>query len=206
MITSRVLTLPAWNGSSDLDYQTMLSGQEACEGESRGRWRIIELLSQTGKPFEAKLAWTAGNGGNLHTRITVAHATRVGLFARYLDVRIANLASAENTVSGVVAPARTFVQTHNQFEIRGDKPVPHLGALTDLYIPPFAERLHFYLTDYASRASWAIAVTDAQGVLRSYTTADTIPDEGLCVGGAGLIQVSGGAQTGQWRAVFTLSL
>ena len=205
MLTSRVLKLTAWNGTDALGFQTLLSGQDGdCRREARGQWRIVELVSQSGKPFEAKLGWTAGQGGNLKAKITVARATRVGLFCRSLDVRVANLDAESNRVSGVVAPARSFVQTRNQYEVRGSS-APH-AALVEIPIPPFAERLHFYVTDYLNLSSWGIAVTDAQGTLRSFTTADTIPDTGITIGGAALIQVSSGAQTGDWRAVFPLSI
>ncbi|MFT5680572.1 MAG: hypothetical protein ACI8RZ_001478 [Myxococcota bacterium] len=205
MLTSRVLQLTAWDGTSDLTFQTLLSGQDGnCERESRGKWRIVELVSQSGQPFDAELKWTAGNGGNLKALVTVSRSTRVGLFCRSLDVRVANLDDATNTVSGVVAPARTFVQTRNQYEVRGSEGVHN--APVEIVIPPFAERLNVYFTDYANLTSWAIAVTDAQGTLRSYTTADTIPDSGIYIGGAGKIEVYSGAQTGEWRAVFSLSI
>jgi len=205
MLTSQVLSLASWNGTDDLDFQTLLTGQDGdCSRESRGKWRIVELVSQSGQPFDAELRWTAGNGGNLKALVTVSRATRVGLFCLSLNVRVANLDDAINVVSGVVAPARTFVQTRNQYEVRGSE--GEHAAPVEIPIPPFAERLHVYFTDYANLASWAIAVTDAQGTLRSYTTADTIPSTGITIGGAGKIEVYSGAQTGEWRAVFSLSI
>ncbi|MFT5686105.1 MAG: hypothetical protein ACI8RZ_007060 [Myxococcota bacterium] len=211
MLTSQVLSLASWNGIDDLVFQTLLTGQDGnCSRESRGKWRIVELVSQSGQPFDAELRWTAGNGGNLKALVTVSRATRVGLFCLSLDVRVANLDDAINVVSGVVAPARTFVQTHNQYEVRsgGGSGGSKVGTTypVEIPIPPFADRLHFYVTDYANRSSWAIAVTDAQGTLRSYTTADTIPDSGLYIGGAGKIEVYDSAQVGEWRAVFSLSI
>ncbi len=207
MLTSRLAVLPAWNGSSDLDFQTLLSGQDGCEGELRGRWRVVELVSQSGQPFEAQLAWTAGNGGNLTALVTVARAARVGLFARHLDVQVANLASAENVVSGVVAPAQTFVQTRNQYEVRGQEgpDATHMTAV-EIPIPPFAERLHLYFTDNAGLSTWTVSVTDAQGTLRSETTADLLPPDGIYIGGAGTIAVNSNGNVGSWRAVFSLSL
>ncbi len=208
MLTSQVLTLAAWNGSSDLDFQTLLSGQDNhCAREVRGAWRVVELVSQTGKPFDATLRWTAGNGGNLTALVTVCRSTRVGLFCRSLDVTVANLASVANTVSGVVAPAQTFVQTHNQYEVRGreGQDATHTDSV-EIPIPPFAERLHLYFTDTANLTAWTVSVTDAQGTLRSNTTADLIPDTGIYIGGASLIEVNSGGNTGNWRAVFPLSL
>ena len=205
-LSSRFIELPAWDGSSELSFQRLLSGQSGCRPGTGGRWRVIELVSTAGRPFEAHLSWTAGNGGNLKAKVTVARGTRIGLFARSVDVRVANLSSEDNKVTGIVADSSSFVQTYNQYELRGlnDTDNPYSA---ELEIPPFASRLSVYTTDSVSDlANWYINVFDGQDTLRTFLSLDQQPDGGVEVGGAGRMALYTNGEVAAWRAVFTLSL
>ncbi len=204
-LPSRLLTLPAWDGEEPLRFERLLSGQSGCAPGS-GRWRIIELVSSSGRPFEARLAWTAGSGGNLRAQVTVARGTRIGLFARSITVEVANLSEGDNKVTGIVADSASFVQTHNQYEVRGanDNDLPYSAPLE---IPPFATRLSIHTTDDPSDLpGWRVNVYDGQNTLRTTLTLAQQPDTGIEVGGAGRITLSTSGQVAAWRAVFTLSL
>src|SRR5262245_52784336 len=100
---SQVATLAAWGGSGDPPLQDLLAG-EACEG----RWRVVELISLSARPFDVLLGWTGGQGGNLSARLTISRGTRVGIYACSLTVRAANLAKAENTVVCNVSDSSSF--------------------------------------------------------------------------------------------------
>ena len=205
-LSSRFETLPAWDGTSALSFQRLLSGQSGCGPGQGGKWRVIELVSSSGRPFEAHLSWTVGNGSNLKAMVTVARGSRIGLFARSVDVRAANLSSAENKVTAIVADSASFVQTHNQYELRGlnDNDMPYSAELT---IPPFATRLSVYTTDSTSDlAGWYISVFDGQDTLRTFLSLDQQPDGGVEVGGAGRMTLFTSGEVAAWRAVFTLSL
>ena len=205
-LSSRFETLPAWNGSSALNFQRLLSGQSGCGPGKGGRWRVIELVSNAGRPFEAHLSWTAGNGGNLKAQITVARGTRIGLYARSVDVRVANLSKLENKVTGIVADSASFVQTRNQYELRGQN-LSDNPYVQDLEIPPFATHLSVHTTDSVpDLAGWTLSTFDGQDTIRSAITLAQQPDGGIEVGGAGRITLSTSGEVATWRAVFTLSL
>jgi len=206
MISARVQPLVAWDGSSDLSFQDLLASDGDC-GAARGRWQVIELVSQSSKPFEARLAWTAGNGSNLTARMTIARSARVGLFSRALRVRVANLANVENKVSGSFAEARTFVQTHNQYEVRGANTSDNGPYQAELLIPPFATHLSVYLVeDEADLSNWYVQFEDGQGTTRSHTPVSKQPDGGFEIGGAAHAYLFSNVELAAWRAVFTLSL
>ena len=206
-LTARVLSLSAASEGA-LAYQSFLGGQSGC-GDAGARWRVIEVFSESRLPFQAEVTWSAGGGGNLRAHLTVSRGTRVAVFARTFTVRVANLSDAENTVSGVVADADTFVQTHNQLELTGQHDGNDLAGAqsSELEVPFFARHLHVYLHgEGLDPALWGVRVYDGQNILRSSTPVSTIPSGGLEVGGARKVELYSGSQAGVWRAVFTLAL
>ena len=206
MLPSRVQNLSAWDGSSELSFADLIADDGDCR-TPRGSWRVVELISQSARPFEARLSWTAGQGANQSAWLTVARSARVGLYARGLNIRVANLANAENTVSGTVAGARTFVQTHNQYEFRGQNTTDNGPYQADLPIPPFATHLSVYLVEDATDlANWYVQFVDGQGVTRSHTPVSMQPDGGFAVGGAAMAHLYSNVELATWRAVYTLSL
>ena len=102
---------------------------------ARGAWRMVELWSSDALPFEARVVWTGGGGGQRSAWVTVSRAARICVHARALAVRVANLGDRTGRVCLAVADG--FAQTHNVWEWRG-----RVGAEpTPVPVPPFAQRL-----------------------------------------------------------------
>ena len=186
--------LPAWN--AELKLINLLDADA-----SAADWRIVEVFSRTGLPFELLLVWSAGGGAGAEARITVARAARICVFARGLRVQAGNLADAINRVGVTVADA--YAVTENQWEATGET-LDH-GTTADVPVPPFARRVRVEMADATLLPTTTLKVYDGQSTLRSTVAADKQPPEGVPVGGARTVQVAASGATA-WRAVFTLSL
>jgi hypothetical protein len=165
-----------------------------------GAWRIVELFSRDGAPFEVELSWSSGSGAGAMVHFTLARAGRVSVFARGLRVRAANLSSSDNRVGVTVADGQAV--TRNVLEVVGQ-----LGenAAQALEIPPFARGVTLELSDAAQLPGAQIRVYDGQGTLRSTTTGDEQASTGVPLGGAGKVEVLAAAACA-YRAVFHLVL
>jgi hypothetical protein len=163
-------------------------------------WRIVEAFSQGGLPFELELAWSSGHGAGAKAMVSVAHATRVSVYARSLRIRARNTSADPNLVGITIADGHA--QSHNQWEVRGE-----VGPGNDaiVAIPPFARAARLELADVAAAQQTVLQVIDGDNVLRSsVVVADQAP-AGVLVGGAGSLRVTSAAQTA-FRLTFTLNL
>ncbi len=207
MLSARTITLDAWDGEAEPVFSDLIGTDGVCGVQARGQWTLVELVSQSDRPFEAHLRWTAGGGGRLAARISVSRSARVGLFARALTVRVTNLAGAENIVSGNLADARVFLQTHNQYEVRGLNAEDGGPYEADLPIPPFATHLSVYVADSeADLANWFVRFKDGQGSVIASTPLTKQPHGGFEVGGASSATLYCNVELARWRAIYTLSL
>jgi hypothetical protein len=182
-------------------FQEAPSFSELLDTEARhGAWRIVELFSVDGAPFEVELSWSSGSGAGASARLTVARAGRISVFARALRVRAANLSSSENRVGVTVADGHAV--TRNVLEVTGQ-----LGdnASEKLTLPPFASAVCLELADAVLLPGAEIRVYDGQGTLRSTTTGDEQPSTGVPLGGASKVEVSSGSACA-YRALFHLAL
>jgi hypothetical protein len=166
----------------------------------RGAWRIVELFSTDGAPFEVELSWSSGSGAGASARLTIARAGRVSVFARALRVRAANLSDAENRVGVTVADGQAA--TRNVLEVTGE-----LGenATQGLEVPAFAHSVTLELADHALLAGASLRVLDGQGTLRSTTAADEQSSGGVPIGGASKVEIQAAAACA-YRAIFHLAL
>jgi len=98
-------------------------------------WRIVELGSDSDRPFRAHLSWFGGDSPTpAEARLSVARRARVCLYAKRLDVHVQNVTNAPNTVSAFVQDSAVAVPTANTLEVWFD------GAAF-IPIPPFATRV-----------------------------------------------------------------
>lgn len=178
-----------------VSYRTLLNPSALSEA-----WRIIELFSSTGAPFNVLLNWSAGQGAGATAWITVARSTRVAVYARAVTIQVGNLSLAENTVTATIADG--YADTHNQWELR--------SALVNLTpaavgIPPFSRAFRVELADSSLLSTLEIRVYDGSGVLCSHTLGDAQPESGIPLGGAGALEIESPSDV-EYRVVFYLRL
>lgn len=181
----------------EVRYEPLLNAEARAD-----TWRIVEAFSRNGLPFELELGWASGSGSGAKAQITVAHATRISVFARALTLRATNLTGAANRVGVTVADG--FAPTRNQWETTG---FVGEGSPGDFGVPPFAERLRVELADPSVAATTTVRLLDGTGLARSVFSVADQPPEGVLVGGVHTVQVlSKNASSIPYRAVYLLSL
>ena len=164
-------------------------------------WRIVEVFSRTGLPFEVDLSWSSGSGSGAVAQVTVARSTRICLHARSLRISSTNLAKKINRVGVTVADG--FTPTRNTWEV----PIAvGEGEPFTSIVPPFAETFRVELGQLAAYPNTQIAVKDALGDVRATYNAALQPVYGIPVGGASKVEVSTNHPGTLARAVFHLSL
>ena len=186
--------LPVWDTA--LKLVSLLDAEAELD-----TWRIVEVFSKTGLPFEVELGWSSGGGSGSGAKITVARSARICVFARSLQVRAGNLADLVNRVGITVADA--YAVTVNQWEHRDSS--PDQGVQLDVPIPPFARFVRVELADPSGLPTTNLKVYDGLGTLTATVAGDKQPPIGIPVGGARRFTVTSGS-VGEWRAVYTLHL
>lgn len=147
-----------------------------------GYWRLLEVWSLDGRPFQLSLDWTGGGGGGQSALITVARATRVCIFARGMTIRAANLSTAgTNRVAFTTADLIAPVPTNNVFEVVAVEPPG--GVPLSFTIPPYAVRCRIETSTVASLAATDVEVVDGSSNVISKFFANTQPSEGFFCGG-----------------------
>lgn len=167
---------------------------------SQDTWRIVELFTLGGGPFEAELAWSSGSGVGARARVTVSQATRVAVYARAIRVSARNLTLDDNQVGVTIADGQAV--TRNQWEAQA---TVRPGAPTVVQVPPFARSVRLDLADPAALSGAALWLVDGGGVLRARVPADQQSDDGVLIGGAREIHLHAGAEVA-CRLVFDLTL
>jgi len=174
---------------------------ELLKAEAEGdAWRVVEVFSRTGLPFDVELQWSSGGGSGVTALVTVARATRIGIHARSLRVIASNHADKVNRVGVTVADG--FAATRNQWEHRGHYVRSSVPTL--IPIPAFGESLRLDLADPSSPPV-LIRVRDGLGAVRAAYAAANQPASGIPVGGAASVELDAPAEL-DFRAVYQLSL
>lgn len=188
-----VRELPVFSGTLEL--------RDLLQGESQyATWRLVEVFSDKGLPFELELRWSGGAGSGAWSKLTVASATRICLFARSITLRAANLSSDVNRVGVTIADG--FAPTTNTYEQRDT-----CDAVTPVRfsIPPFAQTFSLQLADRGKLPGAVISFFDGTGAVRGQVSGATQPGEGILVGGTGRIEVLTSSPT-DLKGIFTLAL
>ena len=163
-------------------------------------WRLVELFSLAGEPFEAELSWSAGQGVGARALVTVSHSTRVSVYARSLRVRARNLAVDGNRVGVTVADGHT--PTRNQWEHQGEL---EAGEPVIVVVPPFAARVRLDVAVPKALPQTRLSFVDGTGATRATVPGDAQPDRGVPIGGAREVHVHTRSPT-PFRLLFDLSL
>ena len=171
---------------------------------SCGKWRILELVSLSQAPFEVYLEWSAGDDHGMSARIVVPRATRLSVFAAWIQVEMANRAAVENNVICTVAPG--YAVTHNHWEESGSGDQDRdIVVDVEVAIPPFAHAFQVHTQKAADLPLVGIELYDGLGAQRLGLTADLQPDGGVALGAAHRLVLKVPAAV-VWRVVFLLTL
>jgi hypothetical protein len=164
---------------------------------ARPAHRIVELWGDA--PFDASVAWSAGTSRPKEAVVSVSRATRIGVFARTLVVKVRNLASVEQSVSLAVSDGFLISRNTRQRTGTGN------AAFQGLEVPAYAETMGLHLADPAQLPAARIALEDGFGVRGAIVAGDAQGAHGVPIGAADkvFVLVPGGVP---WRAVFHLSL
>lgn len=186
--TGRVSLLPSTGARS---WTALLTVQAAVAA-----WRIVDLVSRVGRPFEARLAWSSSDTRGLPTVLTAPGAARTCVFARALEVEVANLSASANEVE--ISVADGLVSTENVRVVDGDA----TNGTTPAPAPPtWARRVRLECADTSALASATLDLRDGQGALRSRIPGNAQSPAGAALGGIEHIDVNCGAA---WRLVYLL--
>lgn len=202
--SNRVL-LPTSGVSGSAGAETEVIGAVPCnEGRGESKWRVVELFSDESTPWEATLAWSAGQAGRRTARVTVAKSTRVCI--RASSVYVTGKCLSTNNVNAWVAIADGVVAAENEVSDRGTATVNAAGIATvQLDVPPFARFVRLELADDTLYASSLIRLYDGWAVLRNETAGDAQPNPGLPIGDSQKVEIQLTTTT-DYRVTFLLNL
>lgn len=187
--------LVAWSDGAALVFTDLLKA-EACASD----WRIVEVWSDSGKPFELRASWSGGEGGLREAHITVSRGSRFAVYARSLTLRVANLANAVNRVACSVADG--YCVSSNQCEVRSTGVADTALAIS---VPPFATHLRVDCGDSTQFANITLVIKDGVGVQRVHMKGDEQPAAGVALGSVGAVEVTAPAAL-RFRTIYTLSI
>lgn len=181
---------------------TRITPTDRCRpaGDTRAKWQLLDLFSDSRLPFRAKITWTAGDEGGMEMFLDVPRHTRVAIAAYEITVYGANDSDAENKVHCTLSEVAGPFTSQNQWTVEG---VGNDGPqLVD--IPPFAIGFRVDLEDFSAYSLTPIRLDDGYKQPRLRINADAQP-AWLPLGAARSLYV--GPPTGkQFRTTFILSV
>lgn len=175
------------------------------EGVGDGAWRLIDLWSDEGTPWQARVSWSGGGGAQRTAKLDVPNSTRLCIHATMVQVFGANLSTSAN-IQARAAIADGQGETENQWTVRGDIAQVAAPSTVDVVPPPWAKFVRLELSDSTLLASAFLELRDANATTRGRYAASSQPQPGAPVGDAASIHLVLPAGTYAWRLVFLLHL
>ena len=198
------LTASTVAGSAGAEGE-VLTAQSSGTGE--GDWRIIDLWSDEGSPWEARLVWSGGGGAQRTALLDVPKCTRVCVHATMLQIFGSNLSISAN-IQARAAIADGQCDTENQWTVRGSTAqiVGGAGGNVDVVPPPWAKFVRLELSDDNLLATAFVELLDVNATTRGRYGADKQPAPGAPIGDAATVRCVLPAGTYAYRVVFLLHL
>ncbi|MCB9765628.1 MAG: hypothetical protein H6739_37990 [Alphaproteobacteria bacterium] len=163
-------------------------------------WRIVEAFSRDDAPFALILRWSSGCGAGAWAKMSVSRAARTSVFARSVQVEVANLAARDNRVAVTLADG--FATTRNRWAqpalLDAERPLR-------VSIPPFADRTRVELAEPSLASTTTLSLLDGLGVAHATQTLAAHPADGVAIAGADALELRAVAAT-RLRVVFELTL
>ena len=198
------LTASTVAGSAGAEGE-VLTAQSSGTGE--GDWRIIDLWSDEGSPWEARLVWSGGGGAQRTALLNVPKCTRVCVHATMLQIFGSNLSISAN-IQARAAIADGQCDTENQWTVRGSTAqiVGGAGGNVDVVPPPWAKFVRLELSDDNLLATAFVELLDVNATTRGRYAASQQPAPGAPIGDAATVRCVLPAGTYSYRVVFLLHL
>lgn len=177
-------------------------------GQGDGDWRIVELWSDEGSPWEARLVWSGGGGAQRTAKLDVPKCVRVCVHATTIQVFGSNLSTSAN-IQARAAIADGQCDTENQWTERGAANGQDIGGgagNVDVTPPPWAKYAHLELSDNTLLSTAFVELLDVNGTARARYGADKQPSPGVPLGDAATVRCVLPAGTYAYRVVFLLHL
>ncbi len=195
-------SLVAGNAGAESELLTAQS-----EGSGDGDWRIIDLWSDEGSSWEARLVWSGGGGAQRSAWFDVPKCTRVCVHATMLQVFGANL-STSSDIAARAAIADGQADTENQWTVRGSSAqlIGGGGGNVDVVPPPWAKFVRLELSDSTLNATTFVELLDVNATPRARYAVDKQPAPGVPLGDAATVRCVLLTGTYAYRVVFLLHL
>jgi len=173
------------------------------EGQGDGDWRILDLWSDEGSPWEARVVWSGGGGALRTALVDVPKCVRVCVHATMIQVFGANLSTSVN-IQARAAIADGYCDTENQWTVRGT--VTDQGQTVNATPPPWAKFARLELSDSTLLGSAFVELLDVNGTARGRYAANAQPAPGAPIGDAATVRLVLPGGTYAYRLVFLLHL
>jgi hypothetical protein len=173
------------------------------EGQGDGDWRILDLWSDEGSPWEARVVWSGGGGALRTALVDVPKCVRVCVHATMIQVFGANLSTSAN-IQARAAIADGYCDTENQWTVRGT--VTDQGQTVNASPPPWAKFARLELSDSTLLGSTFVELLDVNGTARGRYAANAQPAPGAPIGDAATVRLVLPGGSYAYRLVFLLHL
>jgi hypothetical protein len=173
------------------------------EGQGDGDWRILDLWSDEGSPWEARVVWSGGGGALRTALVDVPKCVRVCVHATMIQVFGANLSTSAN-IQARAAIADGYCDTENQWTVRGT--VTDQGQTVNATPPPWAKFARLELSDSTLLGSAFVELLDVNGTARGRYAANAQPAPGAPIGDAATVRLVLPGGSYAYRLVFLLHL
>ena len=173
------------------------------EGQGDGDWRILDLWSDEGTPWQARVSWSGGGGAQRTAKLDVPNSTRLCIHATMVQVFGANLSTSAN-IQARAAIADGYCDTENQWTVRGT--VTDQGQTVSATPPPWAKFARLELSDSTLLGPAFVELLDVNGTARGRYAANVQPAPGAPIGDAATVRLVLPGGTYAYRLVFLLHL
>jgi hypothetical protein len=179
---------------------TVLAGETTDILRAEGvmtKFRVIEIGSLSGLPFDVRVSWTGGHGISPFAWFSCGSAaTRICIPARTIQLAAANLSTSENVVEAHISDGR--IETRNVRVFTNDAS-PIINS--DVQVPLFATHVRWEANTLGAHAT--ISFVDGRGVVTSVQDTFNQSRDGFPIGDCRVVRLN---STTGGRLLFALSL
>ncbi len=142
-------------------------------------WRLVEMWSDEGLPFDALLSWTGGSGGGQRAKVTVPGSARISIAARAIvQIQFTNQCDVPQKVRVAVATVGGVITCDNHLFISAVGGGLAMADPIEQLPPPYALYLRITPADPVAAAGTTVDLFDGLGFLVGKYTLSAQPSAG----------------------------